>query len=136
MLGKVSDVGVRLTAGVGEVPVPVRDTVCGEPVALSVTPTEAVSAPGAFGEKLTVMTQELLAVRVAVQVLVCENELTLAPVIEMLLMFRSPFPVFLRVTGCVAAEEPTSVAVKVSAPGDRLTAGASTVIVAVPVVEA
>ena len=52
---KVRLVGERLTTEV--VPVPVRFTVCGLPVALSVILTEAVRLPAAVGVNLTLIRQ-------------------------------------------------------------------------------
>jgi len=46
---KVRLVGVRVTAGVAATPVPVRATVCGDPVALSAIDSEAANAPAAAG---------------------------------------------------------------------------------------
>ena len=54
-LPKVRLVAVRLTTGA--VPVPVRLTVCGLPLALSVMLTEAVRVPGAVGVNLTLIVQ-------------------------------------------------------------------------------
>jgi len=70
VLGKVSEVGDRLTAGVGVVALPDRPTVCGEPVALSAMLTEAVSVPAAAGVKVTVMVQLTPTATLAPQVLV------------------------------------------------------------------
>ena len=57
VLGKVSEVGFRLTTGAGITPVPVRVTVCGESEALSVRVMDAVKAPAAAGMNLTLMVQ-------------------------------------------------------------------------------
>ena len=54
-LVKVRLVAVRLAAG--PVPVPVRLTVCGLPLALSVMLTEAVRLPGAEGVNVTLIVQ-------------------------------------------------------------------------------
>ena len=71
VLAKESDVGERLTAGAGgAAPVPERATVCGEPVALSATLTEAVRLPVAVGLKVTVMVQVALTASVTPQLLV------------------------------------------------------------------
>ncbi len=52
---KIKLVAVRLT--VGPLPVPVRFTVCGLLVALSVMVTAAVRVPGAVGAKVTLIVQ-------------------------------------------------------------------------------
>ena len=70
VLGKVSEVGVRVTAGLA--PVPVNDTVCGEGLALSATLTEAVNVPVVVGLKVTVMVQLALADTLVPQLFVCE----------------------------------------------------------------
>ena len=56
--GKVSEVAERETAG-GLVPVPLRVTDCGDPVALSVMFSVAEKLPVAAGVKLTWTVQEL-----------------------------------------------------------------------------
>src|SRR5579863_7799572 len=63
----------RLTTGAGGgVPVPVRETACGLPAALSVTVTEAAREPVAVGVKVTLIVQvPLLAATELPQVLVC-----------------------------------------------------------------
>jgi len=69
---KVRLVGVRVTAGA--VPLPVSGTVCGLPVALSVTEMLAVRLPVAVGVKVTEMVQLAPAASVlglSGQVLVC-----------------------------------------------------------------
>ena len=54
VLLKVSDVGLRLTAGAaGAVAVPERATVWGEPVMLSAKASDAVRVPVAVGLKVT-----------------------------------------------------------------------------------
>ena len=50
-LPKLSDVGLK--ANVPLIPVPLRATVCGEPVALSVNVTAAVRVPEAVGVNVT-----------------------------------------------------------------------------------
>jgi hypothetical protein len=53
-------------------PVPLSETVCGAPAALSAMLTVAVSAPIAAGLNVTVMMQMPCTARLAVQVLLCE----------------------------------------------------------------
>jgi hypothetical protein len=79
------------------------------------------------------MTHVPLAATVAPQVLVCENELELVPVIEIPLRVSVPVPVFLSVIFCAVADVPTDVLAKVRLAGLRLTAGAVPVPVRVTV---
>ena len=67
---KVIELVLRVTAGVGTKAVPERETVCGEPVALSATDTDAVLVPPAVGVKVTEMVQLDVAVRELPQVVV------------------------------------------------------------------
>ena len=65
-------VGFSVTAGnAPALPVPVRVTECGLPVALSVTVTLAVRVPTAMGENVTAILQLKPAARGEVQLLVC-----------------------------------------------------------------
>ena len=124
VLAKVRLAAEKLTAGA--VPVPVSATVCGEPDALSVKLTAADSAPVAVGLNPTVMMQLAAAARLAPQVLVCEKELALVPVIEIPLPLRlsAPVPVFLSVIFCAVAPVLIKVPENESEVGDKLTAGA------------
>lgn len=54
------DVGLRLTPGVRDTPVPVTVAVCGDPVALSNTAKVAVRVPAAVGVKVTLKVQDEL----------------------------------------------------------------------------
>ncbi len=63
-LAKVRLVADKLTIGAGAVPVPVKVTVCGLPVALSVMLTAALRVPVALGTKVTLMVQLAFAARV------------------------------------------------------------------------
>ena len=95
-LPKVRLVAVRLTAG--PLPVPVRLTVCGLPVALSVMITAAVRIPGAEGENLTLIVQLPPAATELAQVLVCVKSLASVPVTAMLVMPKPAVPVLFTVT--------------------------------------
>jgi len=54
VLGKVTGLGLSVACGAGAVvPVPVKATVCGEPVALSVTESVALNPVADAGVKLT-----------------------------------------------------------------------------------
>jgi hypothetical protein len=94
-------VGLRVTAGA--VPVPVRATVCGLPLALSVIEREAVSLPLMVGLKVTEMVQLVPAAIVAElppfrHESVSAKSPALVPVSPMLLMLRSALPLFVKVT--------------------------------------
>jgi len=93
-------VGVSETTGaVTDVPVPVSLTVCGVPVALSITSSVAVSAPVAMGFIATEIVQLLPAVRVVPQVVaVFTNDARLVPVMTIVVISSVALPVFLRVT--------------------------------------
>ena len=89
-LPKFNDVGFSLTT----VPVPVSDTVCGLPAALSVTDIVPVSAPTDPGVKVTEMVQFAPAATLDPQVLV-SPKFALATI---LVMLSEPVPVLVRVT--------------------------------------
>jgi hypothetical protein len=71
--GKAIDADDRVTAGTA--PAPVRDTVCGDPVALSATLSVPVTVPAAVGVKLTEIEQLPLAASVVPQVVAWEKAL-------------------------------------------------------------
>jgi hypothetical protein len=89
-------------------------TVCGEPLALSATLTEALSPPAEAGVKVTVIVQLAPAASEVPQVLPSLKLLALAPVMEMPVMVSGAVPGFDRVVDCVVAEVPTSVLGNVS----------------------
>ena len=85
------------------VPVPVSETVCGPPDALSVIVTEAVRLPVADGVNVTLMEQFAFTASVALlagQVLVCAKSLAFVPVTAMLEIVRGAVPEFVSVTLC------------------------------------
>ena len=98
MVPKFKEVGERLTAGVPDVPVPVRPTVCGLLPALSVTETEAARVSVAVGLNVTLIVQLAPAATLDPQVLVSEKSALLVPVIEMLVTLKLAVPAFVRVT--------------------------------------
>jgi hypothetical protein len=106
----------------------VRLTVCGEPLALSATLTDALSEPNAVGVKVTVMAQEAPAARLAPQVGagVGEKDVMFGPVMEILLIVRGAVPVFFNVIGWLAADTPITVLAKVSEVGERVAIGLGT----------
>src|SRR5437660_4461022 len=94
----------RLAAGeppVESAPVPVRVTVCGLPVALSLTLSVAVRVPVALGVNLALMVQLAPAASVdglKGQLLVWAKLPLLVPVMAMLVIDRAALPEFERVT--------------------------------------
>jgi len=80
------------------VPVPVRGTVCGEPVALSATLRLAELAPSVAGVKLTEMLQLAPPAKVVPHALVSPNAPALVPVTETEMLDRVPLPVFISTT--------------------------------------
>ena len=82
----------------GATPVPVRLTVCGLPVALSVTVMVPGWLPVAVGVKVTVMVQLAPAATEVPQVLVWAYGALAA----MLVMFSAPVPALVSVTVCAA----------------------------------
>jgi hypothetical protein len=97
------------------VPVPFSTTVCGEPLALSVTVRLAVKLATDAGAKVRVMPQLAFGESEDEQVLVCAKLPELAPVMEILLILSAAMPVLVRVTDCMALVEPL-VAVKFNGP--------------------
>ena len=93
-LAKVRLVGVTVTP----VPVPVRATVCGLPGALSAIESEALRAPVATGRKVTLMVQELPALRVVPHVVVRLKSAALVPLNEIVPTVMLPLPVLVSVT--------------------------------------
>ena len=89
---KLRDVGAKLTAGA--VPVPVSETVCGLPLALSVTETAPVREPVAVGVKITEIVHVPAAATVAPQVLVWLK----SPLAAMLVIVSAADPVLVSVT--------------------------------------
>ena len=87
--------------------------VCGEPVALSATVTEALSPPAEAGVNVTVIVQLAPAASEVPQLLLSPKLLELAPVTEILVMVRAAVPGLDRVVDCVVAEVPTNVLVNV-----------------------
>ena len=82
---------------VGAVPVPVRLTVWGLPVALSVRVTAAVRDPLAAGVKVTLIVQLAPAATLAPQLLVCAKSLAFAPEIARLVTLKDVLPEFVKV---------------------------------------
>jgi len=95
-LPKAKLVGAKLAAGA--IPVPARVTVCGLPVASSVTVIAPGWLPVAVGVKVTLMEQLAPAAREAGQVLVWAY----GALATMLVMVRAAVPELVSVTVCAA----------------------------------
>jgi hypothetical protein len=83
-------------------PVPLRVAAWGDPVALSVTVTDADRAPAACGVNVTEMAQLPPAATLVPHVLVWLKSVTLAPVIATLVIDKAPEPAFESVIVCAA----------------------------------
>jgi hypothetical protein len=121
---KVRLVGERAAAGA--VAVPLKLTVCGLPLALSVMVSVPVTVPALVAVNVTLIVQLAPPARLVPQVLVWAK-LALGETV-MLEMLSEPFPESVTVTVCAALATPTVVE-KVRLLSDSVTAGA----VAVPV---
>jgi len=91
---------------VGETPVPVKETVCGLPAALSVMVRKPGRVPPVEGVKVTLIVQFAPAAIVAGatgQLLVCAK----SPVMAIELMTRGAVPELVTVTACAALVVPT-----------------------------
>jgi hypothetical protein len=125
MVGKTNDVVERVTAELATA-VPVTVTVCGLPVALSVTFSVAENVPAAVGVKVTCALQEAPAASgLPPQLLVCVNRLALVPMAVIALMDKVPPPELVMVSGSVLAE-PSVVDGKLNVVADKLAAGPMT----------
>ena len=108
------------------VPTPVRGTICGLPLALSVTLSDALRAPTAVGANFTLKVQLAAAAREAPQVCVWEKSPALVPVMAIVVMVNAVVPTFVRVTVFAALVTPVA-----TVPKLKLT-GASLAVVPVP----
>ena len=118
--------GLKLTTGA--VPLPLKATVCGLPLALSVMVTPALRVPVAVGVKVTLIVQEALAASVLGQLLVWAKSPALVPVSAMLLMVRSALPLLVNVTAWAVLVVLTCWLPKLRLVGLKLTAGAAMVV--------
>ena len=116
---KIKLVAVRLT--VGPLPVPVRFTVWGLPVALSVMVTVAVRVPGAVGVKVTLIVQFAPGTTVFAQLLVWPKSPELVPVTVKLVMLKFAVPLLVRVTACAGLVVLTVWLANVKVEAERLT---------------
>lgn len=123
-LANVRLVGESETPGL--TPVPVKGTVCGLPVALSVMLTEALAAPVAAGVKVTLMVQLAPPASVAGltgQVLVWPKSPGFVPERLMLVMLRAWPPLLVNVTACDPLVVPTSWPANVRLVGEGVAVG-------------
>lgn len=96
---KLSEAGVNETTGAGSAtPVPLSATVCGEPVALSVTETAAAKLAPEIGVKVTEMVQLEPTTSEAPQVFVWLKSEEFAPVIAIAEIESAAVPGFESVT--------------------------------------
>jgi hypothetical protein len=104
-------------------PVPVRPTLWGLPLALSVTASDAVRVPDADGVNVTYMKQLLPSEKLPSQLFVSAKSAEFAPLMLTLEMFSVPFPEFTRLTNCGALVLPVYCWLNVRLEGERVTAG-------------
>jgi len=97
------------------VPLPVRETTCGLPVALSVTVTVPLAVPFTCGENVTEIVQLPATARLAPQVLVCANPL----LAFMLVSVTVAVPVLVSVTVWAGLVVPLNCVLKVRLVGDK-----------------
>jgi hypothetical protein len=125
-LPKVRLPGVRVTPET--VPVPLRATVCGLPVASSTTESDALRAPAAVGPKVT----EIVQLAPAASVLgarghafVWEKSPAFVPSMPTDVIVKAAIPEFVSVTSCGELEVPTGCWPKLRLDGESVTAGAA-----------
>jgi hypothetical protein len=123
----VSVVGVSVTAGaVAAAPVPVKDTDCGVPVALSAIERAAVNAPATNGLNSTDTVQVAPTASEVVHVVAdFRKEVAPVPVMVSEVNVNAAVPEFFTVTTCAAVVTPTVVDANVSVVGVSVTAGAT-----------
>jgi hypothetical protein len=91
----------------GAMPVPVSATLCGLPVALSVTEMLARRVPETVGRNVTLIVQLAVAASEVPQLFVCEKSPLFAPVTLILLTVNVALPEFVIVTVLGVLEDPT-----------------------------
>jgi hypothetical protein len=101
--------------------VPVSETLCGLPLALSVTVSDALTAPGDEGVNVTLIVQLAPAARPVPQLFVCEKLLSVVVTLEIV---SAPVPVLLRVTCWAELGVPTFWFPKLKLGCEKLTMGA------------
>jgi hypothetical protein len=121
--------GVVVTVKSGAaIPAPVKAAVCGEPVALSATETEAVRLATELGVNVTEIVHDAPVASVSPQVLVSAKSIALVPVIEMPEMFSTALPVFDSFSVCAVVVAPITVLPKLSVVGASVAAGAGGIV--------
>lgn len=123
---KLSEAGVSEAMGAGgAVPVPLSVTPCGDPVALSVTETEAVSLPGIVGANFTAMVQVAFAAKglVLTQLSLSTKFAALVPVTAIAVTKSGAVPEFFRTTFCAVLVVPSVWLPKLSTAGVSVTVG-------------
>jgi len=118
-LANVRLVGVTFTP----VAVPVSDTVCGFPGALSLIETEAVFDPAEVGWNVTLIVQLAPATRLAAQVVVRRNSELLTPVKVTPPIVMGRLPLLVSVTVCAALLVFTAWIANASDVGDKRAIG-------------
>jgi len=104
-------------------PVPVRVTVCGLPLALSVMVSEAVRVPQPEGVNITAIVHWVPVASEAPHVLVSPKSLALVPVIVEPLIVKAALPVLVRVMVWEELVVATGSVPKVRLVAERLAAG-------------
>jgi len=94
------EAGDRLAVGL--VPVPLNETVCGLPLALSATESLAVRDEPTVGVNVTLIEQFVPGAKLEPQLFVAAKSAGLVPEMVMLLIARAAAPLFERVTFCAA----------------------------------
>jgi hypothetical protein len=106
------------------IPDPVRLTLWGLPLALSVTVSDAVRVPAADGVNVTPIMQPSCATRALPQLLVWVKSAEFVPVMPMFEMFNVAFPEFERITFWAELVEPTFCWLNVRLGVEKPTTGA------------
>jgi hypothetical protein len=117
--------GESVTVGVK--PVPVRLTLCGLPLALSVTVSDAVRVPDADGVNVTLIVQLAPAATLLPQLLVWAKSPEFVPLMPMFEMSNVAFPVLERVTFWGVLVVPVYCWPNERLDGESVTAGATPV---------
>jgi len=126
---KVNDVGLIVSPGAEAAPL--RATVCGDPLALSVIVIVAVKFPLDAGVNAIENEHEAPAATVAPQLFVSAKLAAFPPPSTMLVIESEPVPVLVNVTVWAVLVAPAS-ALKLSDVALRVTAGAGLVVVPPP----
>jgi hypothetical protein len=118
--GKVRLAGVKVATGVGETPVPVSETICGDPLALSAMVIWPCRLPAVVGVKVTEIAQFAPAASVELHSLCAAK----SPEAVIPMMLKGAWPEFVSVSVCAALVVPMVCAANWSATVESVTAGA------------